>query len=142
MIPQVRDTACPINLANFMTIISEVVMRNSNPFTRGIKLIEVYKKYNSNRVVSMNEYTIFLLVSDLCANNAWASQTQIAKMSGLSPNVVNRNLSTLASYSRANNSLNLIEMDTDPNDRRYRRYKLTNKGLALRTEMLAITQKY
>lgn len=117
-------------------------MRNSNPFTRGIKLIEVYKKYNSNRVVSMNEYTIFLLVSDLCANNAWASQTQIAKMSGLSPNVVNRNLSTLASYSRANNSLNLIEMDIDPNDRRYRRYKLTNKGLALRTEMLAITQKY
>ena len=125
-----------------MTITSEFSMRNPNPFTRGIKLIEVYKKYNSNRVVSMNEYRIFLLVSDLCANDAWASQTQIAKMSGLSPNVVNRNLSTLSSYSRANNSLNLIEIDTDPNDRRYRRYKLTNKGLALRTEMLEITQKY
>lgn len=125
-----------------MTIIFEFVMRNTNPFTRGIKLIEVYKKYNSNRVVSISEYTIFLLISDLCANNAWASQTQIAKITRLAPNVVNRHLSTLSSYSRANSSLNLIEIDIDPNDRRYRRYKLTNKGLALRTEMMSIIQKY
>jgi DNA-binding MarR family transcriptional regulator len=84
--------------------------------------------------------------SVLCSlwENKDASQSDIAKRIGVREATVSRAVSLLSKYGTRNNTLGLglIQMDTDPADRRHRVYTFTPKGQSVMGTLEKLLRTY
>lgn len=103
-------------------------------------MLKVYKEQTNNRVISLDEIIVFMMVWQNYENgNDYISQTDLAKQIGIEKSVVNRHLHAIGDVTRSQKKkpLNAIKVWMDPNDRRRRCVGLTAKGAKLAQNMLS-----